>query len=367
VSAVLISGDLAVYGAGTVTRVDGDRVYAFGHPLLGFGPVQLPMARAEFVYTLASTMASTKIANLGETIGTIEQDRLTGIAGRLGQAPAMIPVELRLAGPKFDKTIRFQVAEHPKITPLLVAVSTLQGLSGNPEYSEGSTLRVHGRVQLRGHSEVTVENMFAPSDASGLDAASVANSVSALFARIFNNPFETADVAGMQLNIDFLPERLSAEIQNAWTDKSEVVPGEELRVRVILRPYRGSSFVREIPVSIPVQAMKGDLRILVSDGQTLNRLPFLMERRLQSLEQLISVINRERRNDRLYVTLVQPNPTLLVQDKVLPNVPLSGINVLDRSRTQGGTTLLRESALAEWSIPLESIVTGLQTVTVTVK
>jgi hypothetical protein len=48
-------------------------------------------------------------------------------------------------------------------------------------------------------------------------------------------------------------------------------------------------------------------------------------------------------------------------------VPLSGINVLDRSRTQGGTTLLRESALAEWSIPLESIVTGLQTVTITVK
>ncbi len=367
ISAVLVSGDLAIHGAGTVSYVDGDRVYAFGHPLLGFGTVQLPMARAEFVYTLASTMASTKIANLGETIGTLEQDRLTGIAGRLGPAPATIPVELHLTGPRFERAIHVQVAQHPKITALLIAVSALQGLAGNPEYGEGSTLRLRGHIQLRNHSDITLENMFAPSDAGGPDASQVAMSVAALFGRIFNNPFETPEVKAVNLSVEFLPRRLSAEIQNAWSDKSEVVPGEEVRIRVMLRPYRGASFVREVPITIPPQALKGELRILVSDGETLNRMPFVLERRLQSLEQLIAVLNRERRNDRLYVTLVQPSPTLLVQDKILPNVPLSEINVLDRSRMQSGATILRESALAEWSVPLESVITGSQSVTITVK
>ncbi len=367
ISAVLVSGDLAIHAAGTVSLVDGDRVYAFGHPLLGFGAVQLPMARAEYVYTLASSMASTKIANLGETIGAIEQDRLTGIAGRLGPAPPMIPVELRLAGRHFEKALHIRVAQHPKITPLLIAVSTLQGLAGNPEYGEGSTLRLRGRIQLRNHTDIALENMFAPSDAGGPDASQVATSVASLFGRIFNNPFETPDVTAVNLSVEFLPQRLSAEIQNAWSDKSEVMPGEELRIRVMLRPYRGASFVREIPITIPPQALRGDLRILVSDGETLNRMPFVLERRLQSLEQLIAVANRERRNDRLYVTLVQPSPTLLVQDKVLPNVPLSEINVLDRGRMQSGAAILRESALAEWSVPLESIITGSQSVTITVK
>ena len=367
ISAVLISGDLAIHGAGTVTYVDGDRIYAFGHPLLGFGKVELPMARAEFLYTLASSMASTKIANLGETIGTLDEDRLTGIAGRLGPAPPMIPVELHLRGSRFEKKIRVQVAQHPKITPLLMALSTLQGLAGNPEYGEGTTLRLRGHIQLRDHTEITLENMFAPSDLGGPDASQVAMSVSALFGRIFNNPFERPEVKAVNLNVEFLPQRLSAEIQNAWSDKSEVSPGEELRIRVMLRPYRGSSFVREVPITIPPQALKGEMRILVSDGETLNRMPFLLARRLQSLEQLIAVLNRERRNDRVYVTLIQPNPTLLVQDKILPNVPLSEINVLDRNRMQSGATILRESALAEWSVPLESVVTGAQSVTITVK
>ena len=123
--------------------------------------------------------------------------------------------------------------------------------------------------------------------------------------------------------------------------------------------------------TIPPQAARGStLRILVSDSESLNRMSHLFTfapGRLAGLEQLITVLNRERRNNRLYVTLLQPTPTLLVEDKELPNAPLSEINVLDQRRSSGSSLLLRESTAGEWSVPLNQVISGLYSLSITVK
>jgi hypothetical protein len=141
-------------------------------------------------------------------------------------------------------------------------------------------------------------------------------------------------------------------------------------IKVALRPYRGTPFLQEIPITIPAQATPGPLHVLVSDATTLDRLehyfPFGPRGRLGGLEELIRVLNQERRNDRLYVALLQHSPTLLVEDKRLPNVPLSEINVLGQ-RNPGRTTVLWQTALGERSVAMHEVISGQQYLTITVK
>jgi hypothetical protein len=213
--------------------------------------------------------------------------------------------------------------------------------------------------------------MFTPTDQFLPDAFAVVLSVQNLFGRIFSNPYERAEIERIQLRVNSLPTRRWAAIDSAWSEKSEVSPGEEISVKVLLRPYRGASVMKEVPITIPPQAAKGPVRILISDSETLNRMGRFFtagpQARLAGLEQLITLLNRERRNDRLYVTLLQPTPTLLVEDKELPNAPLSQINVLDQRRAPGSSLLLRESTAGEWSIPMNQVIAGQYIVTIQVR
>ncbi|HEV8385653.1 MAG TPA: hypothetical protein VGQ11_12340 [Candidatus Acidoferrales bacterium] len=371
VSMVLVKGDLSLQASCTVTAVVGDRVFVCGHPLFAFGDVSMPLARGRVVTTLASSFNSFKIVNAGGVIGNVTQDRTTAVVGRLGAVPRLIPVELTIATPTQEKKFVFEVMEHTKLTPLLVAIATMNGITSNTTYSEGMTFQLSGGMNIAGHSRVNIESMFAPTDQAVPDGLWLALNVQNIFTRIFANPYERAQIEKVSLRVDGIPERRVATIENAWSQKSEVTPGEEIEVKVLLRPYRGAPFMRSVPIRIPDQVAKGPLRIVVSDSDSLNRMSrfFAMgpQSRLGGLEQLITVMNRERRNSRLYVSLVQPTPTLLVEEKELPNAPISQINVLDQRRTQGSSLLLRESTAGEWSIPLNQVIAGQYTLTVTVK
>ncbi len=161
--------------------------------------------------------------------------------------------------------------------------------------------------------------------------------------------------------MEALPERRQATIEGAWLDKSEAEPGDTVTVNVQLRPYRGSPVIRDVQITIPPQAIRGtSMQILASDSSTLNRMSVVSgsQASLHNLEQLISVLNRERRNNRLYVTLLGPSPTMVVQDKVMPNVPASQINLLDQRGGPANSQVVRESAAGEWSLPLDQVVQG---------
>src|SRR5712675_2142046 len=122
---VLVQGDASINSACTVTAVQADRVFLCGHPFLNLGDVQLPMARSRVLTTLSSELASTKIVNVGGSIGTITGDHLTAVTGKLGASPAMIPLELTTKSALGEKVIRAQIVDHPKLTPLQVALTAL--------------------------------------------------------------------------------------------------------------------------------------------------------------------------------------------------------------------------------------------------
>src|SRR5882762_3328176 len=199
---VLVQGDASINSACTVTAVQADRVFLCGHPFLHLGDVQLPMARSRVLTTLSSDLASTKIVNVGGAIGTITGDHLTAVTGRLGASPAMIPLELTTKSALGEKLIRAQIVDHPKLTPLLVALTAFNGLTQNVVYGEGTTLKLHAEIRMKGHSPVEIENTFAPGDSLSRDGMPVALSLMSVVMRLFTNQFERVQVEDVSVRVE---------------------------------------------------------------------------------------------------------------------------------------------------------------------
>ncbi|MBZ5701360.1 MAG: hypothetical protein LAN84_05885 [Acidobacteriia bacterium] len=369
---VLVQGDASISSACTVTAIRDGRVYLCGHPFLKLGSVNLPMARSRVLTTLSSDLASTKIVNVGGPIGAITDDYLTAVVGKLGPPPPLVPLDLTVAAGGAEKKYHFELVNHPKLTPLLVAMTTMNGLTQNALYGEGTTLRLQGEVRIKSHSSVHLENIYAPGDTLNPDGLPVAMSVQNVFARLFANSFEEPSVEGIALRVESTPGRRSYTIESAWLENSEARPGDTLRVRVLLRPYRGAPRIQELAVRVPEQIARGaTLRVLVSDADSLTRASrgfFPGGAGSEGgLEQLISLLNRERRNDRLYAGLFAPSPTLLWAGKEMPNIPLSQIGVLDGRPAPGGLQILRESLASEDSAELDGPVAGTISLTLVVR
>ena len=365
---VFVSGDASINSACTVTAVQGDRVFLCGHPLMNLGDIAMPMARSHVVLTLSSDLASTKVVNMGGTIGTITSDHLTAVTGKLGPAPTMIPLDLTVVSQLGEKKLHFDMVNNPKLTPLLVALTTFNGLTQNTVYNEGTTLHLTGEIVLNGHPPVQLDSTFAPNDTMMPAGMPIAALVQGDFSRLFSNNFEVPTVNHISLRVESLPGRKSYTIESAWLEKGEAMPGEDLKVRVLVRPYRGEATIEETTVHVPDQIARGtNLRVLVSDSEWMNRSSRGMNLAMipgstngpVGLDQLIALMNRDRRNDRLYVGVFVPAPTMVWEDKELPNVPLSQISVIDGRPAPTSVQVLRESLASESSVVLGGPVTGL--------
>jgi hypothetical protein len=369
VSAVLIEGDMNVAATCTVTYVDPQRLLACGHPLLQFGMVDLPMTKAQVVATLASPLNSFKIVNTTEAVGSFVQDRHNGILGRFGRTPEMIPVTLAVRGGSKPKQFHYQVLNNAKLTPVAVMATVFNSLQGVNEYGEEITYRMQGTIQVQGYPDVTLRNMFAPFDSNTPAAAAVAISLGDRFGRIFDNPYATPEITGVNLEFDLARERRWARLESARTDVTEARPGDDIVIESVLRPYRGERIVRQIPVKVPTSTPKGTLRILVSDGDTLDRMRRAVPAfvRKMDLASTIAMINKDHANTRLYVSLLEANPQAMVEDKVMPTLPLSVMNVMEGMRGTQDMVVIGESAVNEASAPMDYVVAGAQVISVSIK
>jgi len=369
VSAVLVRGDMDIAGTCTVTYVDATHLLACGHPLLQSGSVDMPMTKATVLATLPSSFNSYKIVNSTEPVGAFVQDRRTGIMGRFGVEPQMIPVTLSFHGTTHAKQFHYEVLNNPKITPTAMMATVFNALQGINEYGEDTTFRLSGNIQVQGYPKLGVQNMYAPMDGSTPTAYGIALSIGDRFSRIYENPYDKPKIEGVELNFDLIPERRSARLDNARTDVTEVRPGDTITIETLLRPYRGESIVKQIPLTIPPSTPKGTLRILVSDGETLDRLrrvPPTLSRRLP-LGSTIALLNKEHSNSEVYVSLLEPNPQAMVSANIMPTLPLSVINVMDGMRSTQEMVVVGESATSEASTQVDYVVSGAQVISLNVK
>ncbi len=369
VSAILVRGDMNIAGTCTVTYLDSTHLLACGHPLLQSGNVDMPMTKATVLATLPSAANSFKIVNATEPVGAFVQDRRAGIMGRFDREPHMIPVTLTFRGVSHPKQFHYEVLNNAKITPAAMMATVFSAIQGMNEYGEDTTYRLQGDISVLGYPKLSVKNMYAPADGTSPTAYGIALSIGERFSRIFENPYERPNIEGVELNFDLVPDRRSARLETARTDVTEARPGDRITIETLLRPYRGESILREIPVKIPTSTPKGTLRILVSDGDTLDkmrRVPANMSRRLD-LASTIAMLNKEHTNSEVYVSLMEANPQAMVDDKVMPTLPLSIMNVMDGLRGTQDMVVVGESAVDEASAPVDYVVSGSQIITLTIK
>jgi len=370
ISAILVRGDMDIAATCTVTYVDPQRLLACGHPLLQFGSVDLPMNKAEVLATLPSPLNAFKIVNTTEAVGTFVQDRHTGIMGVFDRQPQMIPVTLTIHSGTGSKEFHYEVLNNPRLTPVALMVTVFNALHGVNEFGEEITYRLAGSIGVKGFPDVTMRNMFAPVENGQPAAMQAALSLGERFGRIYDNPYNAPAIAGVKLEFDLVRERRWARLESARTDVTEARPGQEITLETVLAPYRGERTVRQIRVKIPTSASKGTLRILVSDGETLDRIGRgnpAFGRKLD-LASTIAVLNKEHSNNRVYVSLLEGNPEARVADKVMPTLPISIMNVMDGMRGNQEMVVSGESNVDETATaPLDYVVSGAQLLTVTIK
>ena len=376
VTGVLVSGDMSVSGLGTVTYNDGRRVLAFGHPFFNLGPVDMPMSKGEILLTNASAFQPNKFGNSTEIVGALQQDRHSGILGLLGATAEMAPVTVRLRSFNEDNSIRtekelhFNVFVQQKWTPFLMMATLANSIADFNEYREECTYRVNGRVELDGQQKMLVSTMQAPSELAIPAPVALAGWWGDKFSRLFMNTVTAPRLKRVEATVDLLPDRRVATIESAFIPENEVTPGEEVPVRVFLRPYRGPRLERTVNLRIPADLARGEYRILLSDADTLNRIASqagFMNRSID-LPQIVSLLNQERANDKLYVSLAEARPTIYYDDKTLPSLPASVLNVMQTGRTASRTFANSgESAEEQMAIPFDYVVNGSYALKVTVK
>ncbi len=370
VSALLVSGDLEISATCTVTYVDPQHMLACGHPITQFGPVSMPMTKAEVLATLPSPMNSFKIINTTQTIGAITQDRQSAIMGIFGKQADTIPVMVHIDGISGEapRTLHLHVIDQPSVTPLAVMVAIYQGLMQQNTYSAQSSYRVTGTVRLAGYPTVKLDDLVAPTDGApaNLLAALV---VGQRFSRLYANAARRTPIEGVDINVQQIPQRLTAQIIAAHADKTTLRAGQRVTIEASVLPWHGEIHNLRIPITLPLNLPLGAVRLLVSDGATLDRLsqPQAIGARPLSVAATIAQLNSDHPSDRLYVTLLAPEPQATLDGRTLSALPISMANILQPLRQDHALSLHGESAMSLISIPINAMLTGHQVITLHIR
>ncbi len=352
----LVSGDFTLGSTGTVTHVDGDRVYAFGHPMYNLGPTEFPMTRADVHVILPSLLQSSKIASLGQVIGTIQQDRATAVAGRLGAGPSMIPVRITLNSDRSSsRSFTFDVVRDQTFTPLLTYLTVANVLTSYERAAGPASFTVRGSATIRGHAKLAFEDIFTGDQPAGGAAAYVAGPLTVLL----RNANEAIRVDGVTLDIDATEQARTARIERVWLDTARPRAGRQVTLHALLRTFDGTEIVKQLPIDIPGNAT-GTLQLLVADAARLAQEDRRETRQAESqrASQLIRTFNRSRRSNRLYVRLSSPAPGAIVNGEAMASLPPSVLAVLESDRSSGTVGSLREATRGEWELPVELAVSG---------
>jgi SpoIVB peptidase S55 len=359
----LVGGDLNLGATGTVTHIDGDRVYAFGHPMYNLGPTEFPMTRA-YVYTvLPSLFSSMKLSTTSEVIGTFTQDRATAIGGRLGPGPRMIPMTLGLESTHVQKrTFKFDVVNDQLLGPLMMYASVLNTLNGYERQFGAATFQVRGTAKVKKHEAIAFDNLFA-GDQSAMNAAAY---IVAPITYLMGNDYEKVDLDSLELTIGTVEEPKTATLERVWLDDPRPRAGRRVPLKVLFRTYRGDDIVRTLPIDIPANA-SGTLSVVVTDGSRLGQAEQREARSPQkSVDQVIKALNKARRNNTLYVKLLGSDAGAIVNGEQLSSLPPSVLGVLESDRNGGTFNPLHNATLGEWELPTEHAVSGSRTLTVTI-
>jgi hypothetical protein len=379
VSAVLVRGDLSMSGTCTVTYVDPKRLLACGHPITQYGPVDMPMTKADVLTSLASPLNSFKIINTTETVGAFTEDRASAIMGRFGVEARMIPVEVQVTPPvvgdkaaampraeREPKTLHFEVLDNRQLTPSTMLVSVYQSLQTNNTAAEEMSYRLTGELDVKGLPPVRIQGMMAQNEffPGTINAALLVND---RFSKVYGNPLEQPVVTGLKLKAEAIPARMTAVLESARLSRIDARAGDEIEVETTLHPYQAEAKIVRVKVRLPDKLTPGPMRVVVSDGATVDKMITRTGVHPVGLADTVAELNRMHGNDRVYVTLLDHATQAVLEGEALPGVPLSMANVLEPLKDAQKMQLTGESAVEVGSVDAGYAVSGSQVLNLLVK
>jgi hypothetical protein len=356
IATVLMSGDMDIAATGTVTWVEGSSVLAFGHPFLSMGPVDMPMADAEVLTVLPSVFRSFKLAATGQTLGSISQDRSTGILGTFDSRAPMVPVQVRLSSEDIPtQTFHFQVVHNSMLTPILAAIAvdsvltTIEKRTGERTLVWKSSIRTPDRV-------IPWQTVFTGLTAREEAVASLALLTNYLMA----NEFQDLTITGLEVDIRHSDRLQSARVVNVEAGKGKVRPGESVPIHVDLVDFRGSARRVSMLVRVPPDTPPGPLNVFVGDGAAATAYDFaLYPPDPRSLSQVLDFLARVRPPNSLNLLADRRAPGAVVGGETLTALPPSvGAVLLDRGPGGSGAPDLSSVRLESQSLEQPVPVTG---------
>ena len=378
VSALLMRGDLEIAATCTVTYVDPKQLLACGHPITQFGPVSMPMTKAQVVATLPSPLNAFKIVNTTETVGSFTEDRESAIRGQFGQQAKMIPVTVKITGEDEshaldqhslnEHSLHLEVVDQPQITPTAVMVAVFQALMQRNNFTAETSYRVRSTVDVSGFPAVHFGGLVAPSEIAPANLMA-ALMVGERFSRLYDNAARQTPINKVEIEVEAIPKHLAADLESAQSTAAIVHAGQTITIEATIRPWRGEVRNVRIPVTLPAVLGEGQIRLLVSDGTTLDKLTQTSRTGSPNLDVAATIeqLNSLHENDRLYITLLEPSPQAVLDGRTLATVPMSMANVLEPLRQNQKLTLSGGSAVPMASIPIDSMLSGQQVLTLRVE
>ena len=358
ISVQLVRGDYSLAASGTVTFRDGERIYAFGHPFLSLGSSDMPMTEASVVTVISNVNNSFKLAVPGQMVGSISQDRATGVFGQLGVAPKMIPVKIALHTSRDrTETFSYEVANDSFLTPLLLNITLFNTITSSERSLGESTISIKGEISVKGQNAVAIDRRFSAMNSAILAAGSVAAPISALL----SSGFDDVQISGISLDVTSTDTKYAAVLERISLDRTEVRRGEKAEIQAYVRTDSGKQFVQRIPIEIPADLPVGQLLIFVGDGGALQEGSAAKVFVPRDLSQLVSAINKVKKSDRLYVKLFRITPGAVIGTHELPSLPPSVVATLNSDRTSGGYTPMALSPVYEMELaPADFVISGQQ-------
>ncbi len=364
VSMQLVRGDYSLAASGTVTMRDGDKIYAFGHPFLNLGTADLPMSESHVVTVIPNLNNSFKLAVPDALVGSMTQDRATGVFGSLGKSPKMIPVRLNLETSRNNQeTLNFEVVRDDFLTPLLLNIAVYNTIVANERGLGDSTIELKGEIKLKNQEPIRIECRFAGAQATQIAAISVAVPVNALL----QSRFDGAEISEINLNVISIDGSNTATLERIALDKTEVKAGESFEVQAFVRTDTGKVFSQKIPVKIPADTPSGTLMITVGDGGSIQQNAASKQFVPKDLSELIKTINKLKKDDRLYVQTYRITNGAIIGANEMPNLPPSMLATLNNDRTAGGFKPTVLTVLTEQELPpADFLISGQQVLTIEV-
>ena len=370
ISVELMAGDLSVGADGTVTYIDGNRIYAFGHRFLAVGPTALPFARSEVITLLPNLNTSFKLSNAKEWMGTIYQDRDTAVAGELGQRAPLVPVSIAIArGAKAVESYRMQMVNDPLLSPLLLQMAVFSAIDATERTVGAASIRISGEMQFQNSAvPIRLNNVYAADNGS---AAQVSLSAAVPLAYVLQSGFNTLQLRSVALRLEAYDQKRQYTIDSVTASRREVRAGEKLRLSVTLAGDNGAETTRPVEYQVPIGFQPGPLYFTVSDANVANISDYrqILTSSPRSAAQVITTVNNLHPNNKAYVRVWRTTPAYQLDGAELPDPPASVALILGGSQSSlAGLTQTRNAKVADMEIDTGDMsVSGMKTVQVEVK